>query len=801
MSTLLQDIRYGTRMVTKQPGFALIIVLTLALAIGANTVAFSFTNILVLRPLPVQDQDTLTWIFTMDPQRGGNRGLNSIPDFVDYRSALQSFSNIAASSPARYTLTGRGDAMPITASHVTANLIDTWGLRMALGRGFVAGEDAPGAPKVAVLSHRFWVRQFSSDSSIIGQALTLNGTPYTVVGVLRPEIEIGNLSLIDLWTPLTIDPSLPRDERVARVTARLKPGVSFEQAAAEVRAVSERIARDHPQTNSGWVARLAPTKEAITGTDTYRVLALLMLVVGFVLLIACANIANLVLARATGRRRELAVRAALGASRSRMVRQLLTESVLLGLLGGVLGLGVAYGGLVSIKAAAYEPFFELVVIDRNVLAFTALLSLLTPLVFSLVPALHASRPDVQETLKDNSARAGGGVRGRRSRAVLVVSQLALAMMLLIVSGLLVRTMIAINRTPLGFDPSNVLIVQVEVPEWKYASDASVTDYYGRLFTRLRALPGVAAVAAADRLPVLGAEGTVPVTVEGHQASRPEDRPWAVPAVVTEEFFAAAALPLLQGRAFTAQDTTQSLPVAVINREMARRYWGEPARALGGRVSLERGAARSLTVVGIAGDVKRADLRGVNPQIYVLARQHTTRAMSIMIRASDADRLAAAARGELRALDVDVAVQQIRTMDEAFDDELSSSRILTGMFLSFAVLALVLAASGLYGVISYSVSQRVQEIGIRMALGAVPGDIRNMVVRQTLVLVAVGAGLGLAGGAALARTTASLLYDVSTSDPVTYVGMSAALALVALFAAYAPVKRATRIDPLLALRAE
>ncbi|HXW08260.1 MAG TPA: ABC transporter permease [Vicinamibacterales bacterium] len=801
MRAFVHDLAYGARIVRHRPGYALVIVVTLALAIGANTVTFSFTNVLLLRPLPVHDQKTLGFVFSVNPQRGVERGTSSIPDLLDYRQSLTSFSSIAGTRPGNATMTGRGDAQMLSANRVTANLFQTWGLRTAAGRGFAEGEDLPGAPAVVVLSHRFWQRQFGGDPGIVGEAMMLDGAPATIVGVLSPDIEIGNLSLLDVWLPLALDPDLPRDERTVRVSARLRPGVPFEQATAEMSAVAQRLQQDHPATNAGWAARLAPTSEAMTGSDTWIVLGLLMLVVCFVLLIACANIANLVLARATGRRREMAVRAALGASRTTMVRQLLTESLLVGLLGGGVGLAVAYGGLAVIKAAAYEPFFELVVIDRNVLLFTAALSLLTPLLFSLVPALHASGAGVNEMLKEGGSRVGGGRRGRRSRAALVVSQLALAMTLLIVSTLLVRTMVAINRVDWGFEPAGVLTMRVEAPAWRYETDSAVRDYFDRVIARLGAMPGVHAVAAVDRLPVLGGESTVALAVDGFAPSRPDDRPWAVATTATSQFFAAAGIPILAGRGFAPGDAAAAPQVAVVSQEMARRYWGDARRALGGRVSIDRETRGWLTVIGVAADLRRADLKGTNPQIYTSADQVPQRAMTLMARAENPDALLGAARTELRAQDPDVPVSQLRTAEEAFDDEMSSSRILTGMFVSFAVLALALAASGLYGVISYSVSQRVQEIGIRMALGAVPTDIRRLVIRQTLVLLGTGCIIGLAGGAAVARLTSRLLYDVSASDPSTYFGVAAVLCLVALLATYAPVRRATRVDPLVALRAE
>jgi putative ABC transport system permease protein len=802
MRKLLQDLQYGARMVRKNPGFSSIIVLTLALAIAANTVIFSFTNVLLIRPLPIKDQDRLGWIFSIDPQRGSNRGANSLPDYVDYRESLRSFQALAATTQSTLTMTGRGDAHRLTTSRVTANLFDVWGLSTIQGRGLREGDDAPGAEAVVVLSHQFWMRQFGGDGSIVGQAVTLNGKPHTVVGILSPAIEFGNLADIDIWVPLTIDRGAPRDRRTYRITGRLAPGVTIGQADAEVRELSRRLEGEHPDTNRGWFARVAPTREAIAAANTWVILALLMTVVGFVLLIACANVANLVLARATGRRRELALRTALGASRSRVIRQLLTEAIVFGVLGGALGLVFAALGLVAIKAAAYEPFFRLVDIDRNVLLFTGALAFVAPLLFSLLPAIQASRADVNETLKESTARTGG-VSGRRSRSVLVVSQLTLAMALLIVSTLLVRNMIELARSPLGFNPDGLLTFHLELPEWRYRTDASILDYYDRLVGRLQALPGVRAVAAADRIPVLVAESISTIEVDGYTPGHAEERPWAATSTGTEDFFNAAAIPIVAGRAFTRQDDAGALPVAVVNEKFAQRYWGDVQRALGRRVTLAGAGVdrRTVHVVGVSGNVKQPDLTGINPHLYLHARQSPKRAMGVVVRADDADALLGPVRAEVRAIDVDVAVFRLWTAEEALNNELSSTRILIGMFVAFAVLALLLAAAGLYGVISYSVSQRVQEIGIRMALGAVPGDIRRLVARETVVLVAVGSILGLAAGAAIARAASSVLLAVSATDPATYAGVAVALISIALLAAYAPVRRATRIDPLAALRTE
>jgi putative ABC transport system permease protein len=803
MRTLLQDLRYGARVVLKQPGYSGLIVLTLALAIGANTVIFSFSNVLLLRPLPMRDQETLGWIYTIDPQRGGDRGASSIPDILDYRQSLQSFQSIAAAVRATLTMTGKGDAARLTANRTTSNLFDVWGLAPMEGRSFAPGDDAPGAAPTVVLSHQFWMRQFGGDRAIVGQFLTLDGQPHTVRGVLTPEIEIGNMSQIDVWVPLTLDPSAPRDRREYRVSGRLKPGATVAQADAEIREVSKRLAREYPKTNQGWTARVASTRESVVTGDTWVVLALLMIVVGFVLLIACANIANLVMARATARRRELAVRTALGASRVRLVRQLLTESVSLGILGGLLGLVFATAGLAIIKAVAYDPFFAMVVIDRNVLLFTAALSLATPILFSVIPALQSSTTDVNATLKDGSPLTGGDIRGRRSRSVLVVSQLALAMALLIVSGLLVRSMIAITRIPLGFDPTNVLTLQLDIPEWRYTTDASVREYYDRLLARVTQIPGVRQAAAVDQLPILGAERVANLKIDGRAGSRDDERPWAVAVTASETFLATAGIPVIAGRSFTAEDTEGRQPVTIVSRAMADRYWGSVERAIAGRVAIDNqsGPPAWLRVVGVAGDVKRPDLEGTNPQIYLPARQRPVRAMAVMVRAADPDAVIASVRNEVRAADVDVPVHQLRTLRDAFDEELSASKILVGMFASFGVLALVFAASGLYGVIAYSVSRRVQEIGIRMALGAAATDIRRLIVRQTFWQIALGSAIGFAGGAAIAFSVASILFPISPSDPMTYVTVGTILMAVATLATWVPVQRAMRIDPLLALRAE
>jgi putative ABC transport system permease protein len=803
MRTFFQDLRYGTRMVGRQPAFSLVVVMTLALAIGGNTVIFSFANVLLLRPLPLDHADRLGWIFAVDPHHGGDRGTLSVPEFLDYRKALTSFDALGASVRTSLTLTGRGDARRLAASRVSANLIDMWGLRLALGRGFSRGADSPGAAREVVISDHYWRHDLGADRTIVGQTLMLDGRPAAVAGVLAPDIEIGNLSEIDVWTPLSLSPDLPRAERTLRVNGRLKPGVTLAQAAAEVRQVAQRLATEHPATNEGWSARVAPSREAMTGTETWLVMTLLSLVVGLVLLLACANLANLVLSRVTGRRRELAVRSALGASRARVIRQMLTENLVYGMCGGIAGLGVAYLGLSLIRAAAYEPFFAMVQVDRNVLLFTAALALVTPMLFAILPALQSTRADTSDALKDTGGRTAGGGRAARSRSVLIVVQLGLAVMLLILATLLVQALNNMNNASLGLDARRLLTARIELPAWRHTNAAATAEYREQLLVRLQSTLGVEGAALTNRLPLLDSEPITDVTIVGRAPGRAEDRPWAVTATVSDTYFPTAGIPIVSGRTFTREDRPGRPMVAIINAEMARRHWGTPARAIGARLRLagERDEDSALEVVGVVGDVLRADREGVNPQIYMSFRQRPLSSVTLMVRATDPFAVAAPVRAQIRALDADVPVYQLRPLQQALDEDLSSNRVLGSLFVAFALLALVLAASGLYAVVSYSASQRVKEIGLRMALGAAPRDITRMMLGQTTMLVVIGVGLGLAGGRALAAGAAALLFQVSPGYPRSYAGVALSLAAVALLASFVPVRRAISTDPVSALRLE
>lgn len=802
MTTIWQDIRYGLRVLAASPGYAVAVVLTLALAIGANTVIFSFANVLAIRPLPIRDPEQLAWIYALDPQRGNGRARSSYPDYTAWRDSLRSVEALAAVTRDDVTMTGRGEPERLEVNRTSASLQPIWGLRTIAGRFYRSAEDVPGARCVAVLAHHFWRQRFQASRGVVGTSLTLDGRSCEVVGVLAPDIEIGNLSTIDLWMPLAIDVTrAARDDRRYSVIGRRRPGVTLEQVDAEVKTISERLQRESPATNAGWSSRAASTHEAITGPDTWIVLGLLGAVVSFILLIACANVANLMLARATGRRGELAVRTALGAGRWRVVRQLVTESLLLGLFGGIVGLAVAAAGLKVIRAVASEPFFELVTIDQNVLLFGAALSFVAPLLFSVLPAVHATGADASEALKQASARTIGGA-ARRSRHALVVSQVALSLSLLVVSGLIVRSMIAVTRADLGMDPKALLTLQMGLPEWKYGS-TRVGPFYDDLLRTIESLPGVQAAGAASRLPLLASAPSVRFAIEGRPDPKAEERPWAAEVIASPGFFRAVGMPLIAGRLFAPTDDGSREPVAVVSAETARRYWKTHEAAVGARVSvIAPGQPPSwMRIVGVVADVANANIeRAPDPHLYLPMAQQPARSVGVIVRSEQPEALAAAVRGAIRAADPELAISDMQTMARALDEEQSDSRVLTGMFVAFGVIALLLASTGLYGVIAFSVGQREQEIGVRVALGASPHEIRRMIFRQAARLVVVGCVFGVLGAAALTQTIRSILFGVTPLDPATYAAVLATIAACAVLATWLPARRAASLDPVRSLRA-
>jgi predicted permease len=801
MSRLWQDIRLGVRTARRSPGYSAVTIATLALAIGANTLLFSIANPLLIRGLPVKDAGTLGWIWQENPVSGVTRAGVSMPDFLEWRASTRSFTSLAARELRGATLSGHGDAERVQLVRATADLCELWGLRPAAGRLFQPGEDTPGRPLSAVLSHGYWRRAFREDPAAIGSTIWIDGAPATIVGIMDPEIETYGYAKVDLWVPLPLDAAVARDQRTLRVVGRLAPGATIESANAEIRALAAVQAREHPDTNEHWVPRVVSTRTSMTGPDTWVLLALLGVVVVFVLLIACANLANLVLARVVRRRHDFAVRQALGASRIQLVRPLLIESLLLGIVGGLFGLALAQAGLRVINATAFDTLLQQIGIDGTVLMFTAALSLLTPFLFSLLPALGAGRTSTVEVLRD--ARSTGGRRASRRRNVLVAAQVALALSLLVVSGLVLRTVMNFQKLDIGLQVSRILTFRIEPPVDRYATEAARARLTRDAIARLSTIPGAEAAAAVSHLPVFDGDVVHTLTGTAHDGTTPDDHPWASWFAATPDFFRAAGIPLVAGRAFSDADASSTQPVAVINRLGAERYFDGVSQALGRTVRLTgTGAvARPVTIVGVVADTRDSQVTRTSPQIYVPFDQWTPSSMVVLIRSgAPADR-AADARAAVRAVDAGVAISTPKTMATLVEENTGDNAIVNGMFLGFALLALLLAGGGLYGVVSYSIGQRQREIGVRLALGASPATIRRMVLVEGMKTTGAGVLAGVVLAAVLAQASASLLFGVSPRDPMTFVGVVLLVVAVALLASWSPAARAMRIDPVTTLRAD
>ncbi len=803
MDQLAQDLKLGLRQIASHRGFSAIVVVILALAVGVNALMFSFVSFFVLRPLPFGDVSRTVMIFARHPERAGDRMSVSYPDFAEWRRDNTSFEDLAGWVRRTHNLTGVGE--PLRAQGVLANasLFSLWNLGAVHGRVIQTSDDRPGAPRIALLSHGFWSRQFGADPAVVGRVLNLDGVPHEVVGVLTPAIEIGNFSEVDLWTALAplADPGA-REARTLRVTGRLKPGLDLGTANAELRTLTARQEQEHPVTNARWSADAVPVRRAMGGPNVRTILALMAVAVALVLAIACANVANLVLARGAARERETALRAALGASRGRIVRQFLTEGFVLALLGGALGVFLASLGLDLIRSVAFEPFFELITVDRRVMLFSAAVSLLTPVLFGLLPALSATGRDLVTALKDSSGGAASASTQRvRVRSLLVVGQLAVAMSLLLVAGLALRMALAFQSLDFGLDSREILTLNAELPAPRDASDDAVRAFATRLVERLRAVPGVSDVALASALPVLEGGATEALAIEGREPGSQEAQPWAARTVASRGYFEALRIPVLKGRGFGEGDVAGSEPVAVVNQVFVARYFPD-GEVLGRRIQLGTGASSWRTIVGVAGNVMNADpSEPPRPEAYVLFEQHPLRGLTFLVRTARPDEAAAAARRELAQLDPDQPLYDVKTLQRAFFEALASTRIITGLFGVFAAVALGLAALGLYGLISYTVSQRTREIGVRVALGARRQDILRMVLGQGLRLVALGLGFGLLVGLGLSRAMASILMGVSATDPLTFTVVPLVLGLVALVATAIPARRAARCDPAVVLRSE
>ena len=801
MDTLLQDIRYGMRGFFKRPGFTIVALIAIALGIGANTAIFSLVNAVLLRPLPFAEPDRLIWVYG-NVRNGGNTASVAPLDFLDFRSQNTTFEQFAASFsfPAAVNLTGTGDPERLSAAVVTGNYFQALGVAPALGRTFALENEQPEQGQVAVLSYALWQKRFGGNPAIVGKKITLDAKSFEVIGVMAKDLTFP--ATAELWVPMPFaEPGMKqRKAHFLRPIGRLKPGVTIAQAQADTDAIARRLEEQYPATNTGKSLRLVTLQEQLVG-NIRPTLWILFGAVGFVLLIACANVANLLLVRAATREKEIALRTALGAGRLRIVRQMITESVLLALMGGALGALLAVWGvelLVKLSAGSI-PSTAQVNIDLRVLGFTLGLSALTGVLFGLAPAFRTLKLNLSESLKEGGRGAGQTATRNRTRSVLVVIESAVAVVLLIGAGLLIRSFIQLQNTNPGFDAHNVLTMQIDLPRQKYPTPEKRGNFFTELQTRVAGLSGVQSVGLISELPLTDQRNDMPFTVEGRPPASPDQRLGADFRRINEHYFSALRIPMLRGRNFTAQEARQSAQLLVISDLLAKQVFPNE-EPLGKRLVLATGD-EPFEIIGIVGDIRhRAMERAPYSAMYWPSIQNSGTNLVIRTQGDPAS-LAAAVRKEVKAIDPDQPVAAVRTMDEWVDLSVAAARYRTAVLGLLALVALVLASTGIYGVMSYSVGQRTHEIGVRMALGARRFDVLKLVVRQGMTLVVIGVALGIAGAFALTRVMASVLFGVTAKDPITFTVVGVLLATVAFVACYIPARRATKVDPLVALRYE
>jgi putative ABC transport system permease protein len=803
MKTLWQDLRYGARMLLKNPGFTSIAVITLALGIGANASIFSVVNAVLLRPLPFKEPERLIMIretkLPQFPEFSVSPG-----NFLDWKRRNTVFERLVAINTPSFNLIGTGDPEQISGMRVTDGFFAMLGAKPELGREFLPEEDQPDRNNVVIFSHGLWQRRFGGDPKIINQTITLSGRIYTVIGVMPATFSFGGRETA-LWTPMgfTSDDAQNHGGHFLSAIGQLKPGATLEQARSEMSAIAGQLAQEYPDANAGWNVKLLPLQEFIVRSVETALLVLLG-AVAFVLLIACANVANLLLARAAGREKEIAIRTALGAGRARIVRQLLTESALLALAGGVAGLLLAkWGTDLLLKLAPQNlPRMSDVSLDGRALAFTAAVTLLTGLIFGLVPALQASKPNLTETMKDAGGR-GSTEGGRRQfvRGSLVVLEMASALLLLVGAGLLIKSFWRLQRIDPGFNPNNALTASVALPSRKYPEENQHSAFFQQLLEKVQALPGVQAAGASNVVP-LGGDYVLGFVIEGRPPLPPGAGQSTNYYAVSADYFKAMGIPLLRGRVFTEQDTRNSTRVAVISESMAKRVFPNED-PIGKRIHVTNGPTVFREIVGIVGDVKHYGLdQDTTLQTYEPYTQQPFSFMTLVVRtAGDPTNLTSAIRNQVLSIDKEQPVSGVRTLEQRVSTSIAQQRFSMLLLGVFAAVAMVLAAVGIYGVLSYAAAQRTHEIGIRMALGARAGDVLKMVIGQGMKLTLAGVALGSGAALALTQLMRRLLFGVTAADPMTYVVIALSLTLVALFACWIPARRAAKVDPMVALRVE
>ena len=803
----LHDLRYAARLQRKNPGFTIVAVIALALGIGANTAIFSVVNTILLRPLPYKDPERLVMVWEDATRHGYPRDTPAAANFVDWRDQNQVFESMAAVADTSFNLTGSGDPERLEGRRVSANLFPLLGVEPQIGRVFNAGEDQPGAQRVVLLSYALWQRRFGGDPGIVGQALTLNGESYVVVGVMPARFQFPS-SDDQAWVPIafTQQEAGNRGRHYLQVVARLKPGVSLAQAQSELSTIATRLQQQYPQSNAELGATVQPLHEHLVG-DIKPALLVLLGAVGLVLLIACANVANLLLARAAVRQKEIAVRVALGARRWRLIRQFLTESVLLSTLGGLVGLAIAYGGLALLKAFIPENISQArdISIDLKVLGFTFFVSVVTGLIFGLAPAIQAARFNQIETLKEGGRDAATGGSGKRLRGLLVTAEVAISLVLLIGAGLLINSFLRLRNVDPGFRAENLLTMKIVLPEPKYEAIERRSAFYTDLIQRVQSLAGVRSAAVTTNLPLYRQGNSIGISIEGQPAPPPGQERIVVTRIVSPGYFDTMSIPLLRGRQLSEQDTETTPNVVIVSETMARRYWpGEDAigkRIAAGRV---RSPEDWIQVIGVVKDVRQFDLTAEpKPQMYLTYRQAGFFDPRDLVVKTDVDpgSLATTVRKAVWEIDKDQPVSNIQTMEEILADSIARQRFSMLLLAIFAGVALVLAGVGIYGVMSYSVAQRTHEIGIRMALGAQTSAVLKLAVGYGMKLVIAGVVIGLIAAFALTRVMSTLLFGVTATDPATFTLISLLLIAVAALASYIPARRATRVNPIIALRYE
>ncbi len=812
MQTLFKELCYGIRSLLKHRGFTAIAVITLALGIGANTAIFSVINAVILRPLPYHEPDRLVTIWEESPQRGMYEMPVSFANLSDWVDQNHAFEQISAYTFTNLNLTGAGEPARLAAVRSSANLLSLVGAVPLLGRSFLPEEAKEGANRVVILSHALWQSRFGSDSAIIGRSLTLNNQNYTVVGVMSASFQFpvgfGYLGKvlndpIELYVPLAATSNeLRRGNYSFFAIGRLKPGITIDQARAEMTTIEGRLEQQYPEGNTGIGISLIPTQEQ-TVKEIRPALLVLLGAVAFMLLIACANIANLLLARGTSRQKEFAIRAALGASRLRVLRLLLTESVMLSLAGGCLGFLLALWGTDALMALKPDniPRLNEVGVDARVFGFTLAVSLVTGIVFGLIPALHAAKPDLNEALKEGLRGSMGSVAGKRTRSFLVAVEVALSLVLLIGAGLMIKSFLRLQQMNLGFETDHVLAVNLSLSSSRYPEDRQQVAFFQETLERLRSLPGIQSAGATTGLPLtLNLSGS-DFRIEGRPAPEAGKEMIVNTRSVSPGYFGTLGISLIKGRDFSSRDKSDGPAAAVINDDLARIYFpGEDP--IGKRITFDEGESW-MSIVGIIGDVRQLGQdSSAKPEVYFPYLQVAAPSMTLVVRtASNPLNLAAAVKSQIQMIDKDLPIDNAKTMQQLLAESISGRRFNMLLLTVFAVVALVLAIVGIYGLMSYTVTQRTHEIGIRVAIGAQPRDVFRMVIGQGMILALIGVAFGLVGAFGLTRLMTSMLFGVEPTDPATFVSIAALLTGVALVACYIPARRATKVDPLVALRYE